>query len=311
MDRLDSINAFVAVSRAGGFSAAGRELGIPVATLSRRVAELEAALGSRLLRRTTRAVSLTEAGQAYFSTCRRLLDELKEADDAVTGEYREPRGDLVVTAPLGFGRQYLQPVCHDFLVAYPNVVLRLTLADRVLSLGDEHIDVALRIADLPDSRLIARNIGKISIVVCASPDYLARRGIPTQPSELLAHDCIAWSALGIRDAWWMKMGKSEHRYPIHTRVATSVAESAVDAAVTGLGLVQATSYQVAGAVKAGRLIRVLERYELPATPVSLVYAQDRLLPLKVRAFLDFVAPRLTAHLLEVASTFGHDEDPSK
>lgn len=302
MDRLESIAAFIGVAGAGGFSAAGRELGIPVATLSRRVAELEAALGSRLLRRSTREVSLTEVGQTYFSTCRRLLAELKEADDAVSGEYREPRGDLVVTAPLGFGRLFLQPVCHAFLQAYPDVVLRLTLADRVLSLGDEHIDLALRIADLPDSRLVARTVGEISVVVCASPDYLARRGLPDAPRDLMTHDCIAWSALGVRDSWWMKIDGHERQCPIRTRVATSVAESAVEAAVAGLGLVQATSYQVAAAVKAGRLVRVLQSFELPQTPVSLVYARDRLLPLKVRAFLDFVAPRLAEQLLAVAST---------
>jgi DNA-binding transcriptional LysR family regulator len=168
MDRFESISAFVAVAKAGGFSAAARKLGIPLATISRRVADLESELGVRLLHRSTRRVVVTEAGQTYFATCQRLLDDLKDADEAVTGEYRTARGDLAVTAPVAFGRAHLQPVATEFLAAYPDINLQLLLVDRVVNILEEHMDVALRIAALQDSGLVARPLGHVRMVVCAS-----------------------------------------------------------------------------------------------------------------------------------------------
>src|SRR5512135_861515 len=149
MDRFESLSAFVGVAQAGGFSAASRQLGVPLATVSRRVSDLERSLGVRLLRRSTREVALTDEGARYFETCRRLLDELRNADEAVAGEHRRPRGELVVTAPIGFGRMHVQPLAHDFLAAYPDVTLQLRLSDRVVSLAEEHVDVAVRLATLP------------------------------------------------------------------------------------------------------------------------------------------------------------------
>jgi len=301
MDRLESMTAFVAVARAGGFSAASRALGIPLATISRRVGELESALGVRLLRRSTRQVVVTEAGQRFFAACQRALEDLRDAEEAVSNEDRTPRGELTITAPIAFGRLHLQPVALEFLAAQPQINLRLQLVDRIVNIADEHIDAALRIAHLPNSRLIARTLGSIRVVVCASPAYLKARGAPQRPEDLMQHDCIAWSILGPRDTWWFQDSGREQQYPIRTRLATTLAESAVDAATAGLGLVQTTSYQASQAIGDGRLVIVLRRFECAVTPVSLVYARDRLLPLRLRAFVDFAAPRMKARLRTIAT----------
>ena len=304
LDKLESIEAFVAVARAGGFSAASRQLGSPVATVSRKVALLEEAVGARLLARSTRHVALTEQGKTYYEACRRVLDDLHDADEMVAGEYRQPKGELTLTAPLGFGRRHLQPVVHEFLAAYPQIDVSLQLADRVVGLVEEHVDCALRISAMADSSLVAREVGHIRIVVCASPSYLAAHGTPAHPQDLLQHQCISWTTLGPYKAWEFWLAPEGHSVavmvPIRVRLSSTTSDSAVDAACAGLGLVQATSYQVAEMVREGTLVPVLRAFEPPPTPVSLVYPSKRLTPLKLRAFLDFVAPRLTRRLEVVA-----------
>lgn len=302
MDRFESISAFVAVAKARGFTAAARSLGIPLATINRRVLELERQLGVRLLHRTTRQVTLTDGGQHFFANCQRLLDDLKEAEDAVTGEYRSPKGELTVTAPTGFGRLHLQPIALEFLAAHPDINLKLVLVDRVVHLGEEHIDLALRIAPLPDSSSIARPLGHVKMLVAASPTYLERRGMPEHPADLLHHDCIAWSSIGPLNSWWFRERDSDLTYPVHTRLSTTSADSAIAAAHAGLGMVQITSYQAAPGIQDGSLVLVLRPFECAPTPVSLVYAGHRQLPLKVRGFIDFAVPRLAARLTSIEST---------
>lgn len=304
VDKFESMEAFVAVAKAGGFSAASRQLGAPVATVSRKVALLEESIGVRLFARSTRHVALTEQGATYYEACRRVLDDLHDADEMVCGEYRQPKGELKLTAPVGFGRRHLQPVVHEFLQAYPQIDVNLQLADRVVGLVEEHIDCAVRISTMADSSLVAREVGQIRIVVCASPDYLAAHGTPTHPQELLQHQCISWTTLGPYKAWEFRLGPDDDSgsamVPIRVRLSSATPDSAVDAACAGLGLVQATSYQVAEAVRAGTLVPLLRGFEAPATPVSLVYPSKRLTPLKLRAFLDFAAPRLARRLDEVS-----------
>jgi DNA-binding transcriptional LysR family regulator len=302
MDRLDSMSAFVAVAKARGFSAAARQLGIPLPTLNRRVIDLERDMGVRLLHRSTRQVVLTETGRQFFVACERILDELREAQEAASGEYRAPKGVLTITAPMGFGRLYLQPIALDFLAAHPDIDLRLLLVDRVVQLVEENIDLALRISELPDSSLIARPLGHVQMIVSASPAYLERRGIPQAPSDLMRHDCIAWSGVEPLDSWWFREGRRDRTFPVHTRLATTSADSAISAAHAGLGLVQTTSYQADQALRDGSLALVLRAFECAPTPVSLVYARQRLLPLKVRAFIDFAMPRLTQQLRAIAAT---------
>jgi len=308
MDRFDAVSAFVAVARSGGFSAASRALGTPVANVSRKVALLEEALGVRLFVRTTRHVALTEGGRRYFEACGRVLDALRDADEEVTGEYRQPKGDLVITAPLGFGQQHLQPVVHEFLRAYAQVNVHLQLADRVLPLVEEHVDCAVRIGTLADSSLVARELGAIRIVVCAAPAYLEARGVPLDLAALSDHDCISWTGLVPYKTWALTVrqgGKStEQQVPVRVRSSTTTPESALQAAIAGLGLVQATSYQVAPHVAAGRLVPVLIDHDSDPYPVSLVYPSKRLIPLKLQALLDFATPRLKQRLTEVEAGMG-------
>jgi DNA-binding transcriptional LysR family regulator len=302
VDRFESMSAFVAVAKAGGFSAASRELGIPLATISRRVAELEAELGVRLLHRSTRRVALTDPGQTFFAACRRTLDDLRDAEEAVSGEYRAPTGDLTVTAPVGFGRMHVQPVALEFLAAYPQINLRLMLVDRVVSLAEEQVDVALRISELADSSLIARPLGHVRVVVSASPAYLARCGVPAHPRELGQHDCIAWSTLGPLNSWWFRESGLDRAFPVRVRLSTTIAESALAAAEAGVGLAQTTCYQAEQGVRAGSLALLLREFECAPLPVNLVYASNRLLPVKLRAFIDFAVPRIAARVRAISQT---------
>ncbi len=303
MDKLESIEVFVAVARAGGFSAASRALGLPLPTVSRKVAELEEALGVRLFERSTRRVVSSDVAQPYFDACSRLLDDLRDADATVTGEHQSPKGELTVTAPVGFGRSHLQPVVQEFLREHPLINMRLLMVDRVVNLVEEQVDAALRISDLPDSSLVARALGHIKMVVVAAPAYLARAGQPKHPSDVAAHDCILWASLGARRAWQFRVEREETMFPIGVRLTTTLPESAVEAAQAGLGLAQVTSYQAAAGVQAGTLVPVLREFESAPTPVSLVHPSKRRVPLKVRAFLDHAAPRLTHRLTAVAELF--------
>ena len=303
MDKLDSIRVFVAVARAGGFSAASRALGLPVDTVSRKVADLEVSLGVRLFERSTRQVVLTDVASDYFDSCQRLIDDLRDADDTVMGEYRLPKGELTVTAPSGFGRQHLQPVLIDFMREFPEVTMRVLLVDRLVNLLDELVDVAVRINNLPDSSLVARRVGEIRMVVCGSPAYLAAKGVPAHPTDLSEHACISWASLGPQKAWLFSDGGVETLFPVPIRMTASLPDMVVAAAVANLGLAQVASYQAEAAVRAGQLLPVLREFEAAPTAVHLVHPSSRRVPLKLRAFLDFAAPRLQERLQAVALAF--------
>jgi DNA-binding transcriptional LysR family regulator len=299
MDRLEAMSILLAVVDAGSLSAAARRLGIPLPTVSRKLAELEAHLRTRLLHRTTRALSLTEAGAAYVEACRRILDEVGEAERSATGEYATPMGDLTLTAPVVFGRLHIVPVVAEFLAQYPKIGIKLLLTDRVVHLMEEQIDVALRIGELPDSTLMASGVGMVRMVVCGSPAYLAKHGVPSRPQDLAAHDCIGFDVLESRRAWVFGSGKSALSVPVVSRLAVNTAEAAIDAAALGVGLVRVLSYQVAEAVTNGTLSVILQDYESAPLPVSLVHKGQAPLPLKLRAFLDFAAPRLKARIAQL------------
>lgn len=296
-DRLESMTILVAVADAGSFSAAALQLKIPLATVSRKVGVLESHLKIRLLHRSTRQLSLTEAGQSYVNACRRILEDVGEAERAASGEYAAPRGELAITAPMTFGRLHVLPVVNEFLKRYPDIDVRMVLADRVVALLEEHIDLAVRIAELPDSSLVATRIGSMRTVVCASPTYLAEHGTPTNPSELAAHACVTYEQMAHRQLWGFSSGKSEIMVPIRSRLAVSTAEAAVDAAVAGIGVTRVNAYQMASALRAGALEIVLAPFEPAPRPISLIHTGQGVLPLKVRAFLDFAAPRLKARVV--------------
>jgi len=300
MDRLDAMRLFVAVGDAGSLSAAARKLKIPLPTVSRKLALLEEHLGVRLVVRTTRKFALTDPGRTYLESCRRLLNEIEDAERMAAGEYEAPRGRLYVTAPIVFGRLHVLPVALAFLKAYPEVDLRLSLLDRISDMIEDGIDVALRIAHLADSSLIAARVGAVRLVTCAAPSYLKANGAPRSPSDLIQHHCIASANLSATDRWSYWIDNEEQTVAIRSRLAVTTAEAAIDAAIAGIGITRVLSYQAAAAIKAGKLKLVLRPFELPEIPVSLVHPEARLTPPKVRAFLDFVAPRLRKRVADVA-----------
>ena len=296
MDRFEAMSTLLAAVEGGSLSAASRKLGMPLATVSRKVSELEAHLRTRLINRTSRRLMLTDAGRSYVAACKRILEDIGEAERAAAGEYMAPRGDLTVTAPIVFGRLHVLPVVIEFLKAYPDIDIRVALADRVVNLREDDIDLAIRIGDLPDSSLVATRVGAIRRVVCGSPAYFAHRGTPKSPGELSTHDCITFDGLMSPDVWKFAVGKSIVSVAIHSRLTVNTAEAAIDAAIAEVGITRVLSYQVASALRAGTLALALREFEPKPWPVSLVYAGQGLLPLKLRAFLDFAAPRLKARL---------------
>ncbi len=296
MDQLEAMSTLLAVVDAGSLSAASRKLRTPLATVSRRISELEANLKTRLLNRSSRRMTLTDAGAAYIQACRRILDQVDEAEQIASGEYQSPKGELTVTASMVLGRRHVVPVAAAFLGAYPEVLLRLRLSDRVLDLHNEHIDLGIRIGALPDSSLVARQIGSVRQVVCASPDYLAGRFRPETPPDLAAHDCVSFTGFINNDAWNFPVNGSILPVTVRSRLTVDAAEAVLDAAVAGAGIIRLYSYHVADAVKAGRLTVLLEAFEPPPLPVSIIYLGGGLVPLKVRAFIDFAAPLLKARL---------------
>lgn len=298
MDRLEAMSILAQVVDRGSFSAAAREMRLPLATVSRKVADLEAHLGARLLVRTTRRLAPTEAGIAYLGATRRILEAVEEAERKAAGEFGTPRGDLVLTAPILFGRLHVLPVVADFLAAYPEIDVRLVLSDRNLDLVDDHVDLAVRIGALPDSTMVATRIGSMRTVVCASPSLLVRHGVPKTPADLAKIPCVSFTTPSRLATWtFQKPGtRRPAEISIKPRLAVTTAEAAVWAAARGVGAVRLLHYQCAEAVRAGKLRIVLARHEPAPLPVHLVHAARGALPTKMRAFLDFAAARLRSEL---------------
>ena len=301
MDRLGSMEVLVAAVEAGSFSAAARRLGMPLTTVSRKVSDLEAHLRARLLNRSSRKLTLTEAGRSYLEACKRILEDINEAERAATGEFSAPKGELIITAPIVFGRLHVVPIAADFLKAYPDVDIRFVLADRFVNLLEDHIDLAVRIGELPDSSLVATRIGAVRRVVCGSPSYFAEHGIPKTPADLATHDCITFQGLSWPDAWIFTTATGQASIPVHSRLVVNTASAAIDAAIAGAGITRVLSYQVADAIRAGTLAIVLDKFESAPSPISFVYGGQGFLPLKLRAFLDFAMPRLKARLSNIAT----------
>jgi DNA-binding transcriptional LysR family regulator len=311
MNQLESMRVLVAVIDAGSLSAAGRKLGIPLATVSRKIGQLEAHLKVRLLTRSTRQLALTEAGREYVAACRRILDDLRAAERTAAGEYHAPRGEVVVTAPIVFGRLHLLPVICEFLRVYPEVYVRLVLGDRNINLLEDRVDLAIRIGALPDSGLTASTLGKLRRVVCASPAYLAEHGTPRHPRELREHQCISFEALAGADEWRFRIEGREHSVQVRSRLVVNTAEAGVDAAIADAGIVCAFSYQVEPAVRAGQLAVLFHEFEPAPIPVSFLYSGRGALPLKLRALLDFAAPRLRARLKGVEASLTVKPQPAR
>lgn len=300
MDQFESMRVFVAVAEAQGFAAASRQLQMSAPMVTRAVAALERRIGATLLHRTTRQVRVTETGARYLADCKRILAEVAEADAQASGAHIVPQGHLVVTAPVVFGRMHMAPLLLDFLKAHPQVTARAFFVDRVVHLLDEGVDVALRIAHLPDSSLTAVRVGQVRRVIVASPDYLRARGEPETPADLAAHEGVGSAIVGGEPAPWLLAAQAHQPERLvqgpQPRMALTVngVDVALLAARQGQGLARALSYQVADDVAAGRLQTVLQAYEPPPIPIHIVHAEGRRTTAKVRAFVDFAVARLRA-----------------
>ena len=296
MDRLDAIAIFVAVAEARNFAAAAKKLARSPAAVTRAVAALEASLGVRLLDRTTRSVRLTEVGGDYLLHARRLLEDFHQAEQVAAGAQARPRGTLRVAAPLVFGRLHVLPVVADYLARHPGTDVQLALSDSVINLLEEGMDVAVRIGTLPDSSLIARRVGQVRRVVCASRDYLATRGQPRRPADLAGHDAIVSSHTAGGDTWAFHRAGREISVTVNPRLVVNGAEPAMDAAAAGLGVARVLSYQLKPRMTEGNLVSILDAWDDRVRPVSIVAPAGRFMPAKVRAFIDLAARILPGRL---------------
>ena len=293
MDRFEAMTMFLTAIDRGSLSAAARELRVPVPTVSRKVAELESKLGTQLLLRTSRKLTLTDAGVAYAAKARLILEQLDDAEREAAGEFLAPRGELVITAPLMFGRLHLLPVVSDFLELYPEVNVRVVFGDRTVNLIDDNIDMAVRLGKLPDSAMVATRIGSMRQVLCASPKLLDRVGIPWSPEDLTRLPCLATEIQTHAASWTFSnpMNGAMIDVPIRPRLSGS-AEAVMVGALHGIGFARLRYYQAFQAIAAGDLRVVLREFETEPAPVHLVHAARGHMPLKMRLFLDFAAPRL-------------------
>lgn len=297
MDRFRAMRTFLAIAGEGSLSAAARKLGQPLTSVSRQLAALEAHLGATLVNRTTRRFALTDAGRRYGEVCRRLLDELQAAESALAGRSGDVSGEIVLTAPVTFGRLHLLPVVTQFLAAHPGIDARLNLTDRVVDLTEEGIDVAVRIGTLPDSALLAKKVGSVRLVTCAAPAYLKAYGAPPTPADLASSPCVGFAGYPREGAWIYKSAAHGRRaVRVRARLTVTTAETAIEAAVAGVGITRVLSYQAVEAITRKQLRIVLDGYDDTEIPVHLVHRTVRQPRAQVRAFLDFASGELRARL---------------
>ena len=296
MDRLQAMTSFVAVVDCGGFARAARQLSLSPPVVTRAVAELEERLGLQLLTRTTRVVRVTDAGARFADDCRRILAEIDEAETAATGTHLAPRGTLTLTAPVLFGQLHVTPILVDYLQRFPEVDAQCLFLDRIVNVVEEGIDVAVRIGELPDSSLKAARVGRVRRVLVAAPAYLQARGAPAQPEALQDHCIVSASAVGkaATAEWRFNVAGKPVLQRLQPRMCTTSNDSAIAAAVAGLGITRLLSYQVAEQLKAGALQIVLEAFEPAPLPVHVVHHEGRRATQKVRSFVDLAVDALRA-----------------
>lgn len=302
MDRLHELEVFIAVADAGSFVKAGARLRLSPPAVTRAISALEERLGARVFNRTTRSLTITDVGQRFLESARRVLADLDVAEKEAVGETALPRGHLNITASVTFGRSALAPVVCGFLAQYPRVTMSVLLLDRVVNLVEEGVDVAVRIGHLPDSTLIAKRVGSVHRILVASPQYLARRGVPAAPADLRHHAVIAFTGLMPSREWRFRTGQKTGSVAVHPTFEINDAAPAIQAAAMGHGITVALSYMVSEQIRDGTLVPILQAFTLPPQPVHLVYPHVRLVAPKIRAFLDFAAPRLRGALDRLAWT---------
>ena len=294
MDRLYLMSVFVAVAEEESFAGAARRLGMSPPAVTRAIAALEDRLGVKLLNRTTRYVRVTDAGERYLDDARRVIAAADEADEAAVGINAEPRGHMTITAPLLFGRMYIMPGIVDYLRTYPDTTVSALFLDRVVNMLEEGVDVGIRIGELSDSSYRALRVGQVRRVICASPAYLKKNGIPQNPQDLKQHLVIVASSLSQSVEWRFVDNGEPVAVRIKPRLTVSSNDGAIEAAVQGLGVTRLMSYQVAPLLAAGKLKIVLSEFESPSVPIHIIHREGRHASTKMRAFIDMMAERLRA-----------------
>jgi len=291
MDKFAAMRVFVKIAEAGSLSAAGRQLGLSLTSVSRQLMALEEMLETTLVERTTRHLSLTEAGRLYHERAKEILEEVAEAESGLTAQTGVASGRLHVSCPSLLGRMRLSSMLPIFLVEQKQVSIDLMLIDRPIRIAEEGIDVALQLGPLEDSGLIARKLDDIQLAVCAAPDYLRRRGEPATPDDLIEHDCLGFGDVPGVAEWSFQDGAERKAIRISTRLWANDLDALVRAALAGTGLVRVPSWQIADLLADGQLQIVLGAYERPPTPLSVLALRNRLRLPKVRAFVDFLQRR--------------------
>lgn len=292
MDKLLAMTAFVRIVEKGSLTAAAAALDTSLPSMVRTLAALERDLGVRLLNRTTRRIHLTDEGAQYLERCRAIVSAVQETEATLTSRQIELKGRLTVTASVLFGRRYIAPIVSDFLRRHSNVSADLLFVDRIVNLVEEGIDVAVRIGHLPDSSLVAVPVGKARRIVCASPEYLQRRGTPRTPSDVRAHSCVRHTGLTPRGDWHFRVGRRAVSIPINAAISCNEIDSSLEACLSGLGLGMFLSYQTAPYRDAKKLRYVLEEFETEPVPVQIVYPQAKLVTSRVRVFVDECVSKL-------------------
>ena len=296
MDKFADIEAFTAVVEAGSFSAAGERLGIAKSVVSRRISQLERHLGSRLLHRTTRRLSLTDAGKNFYQRAVQILADLDDAELSVAEETIEIRGSLKLAAPLSFGLAHLSNAIFDFLTGHPAIELNLDLNDRNINLVEEGFDMAVRIGKLEDSTLVARRLGTMRQVTCASLSYLQQHGEPTHPGDLQQHIGLQYNNISYKKQWSYETanGKTIFAQP-HIRIRANNGEALAAAAIAGMGITKGPTFILGSLIKEGSLVPVLNKYQSPPAGIYAVYPPGRLIPRRIQVFSDFLAQRFGDH----------------
>lgn len=293
MDRLTSLTVFVRTVELGSQAAAAAELGLSRTMLGRHLQALEQRLGARLINRTTRKQSLTEAGLAFFTRASAALHELEAAERSVSSLQVEPRGVLRLNAPMSFGARHLAAAIAAYAERHPLVRVEMVLNDRVVDLVEEGYDLAIRIGRLADSSLIARRLAPCRLVLCASPRYLERHGVPQRPADLARHNCLLYSYSAERNQWSFRMGGTEETVAISGNLVANNGDAVVTAALAGQGIVLQPTFIVGDALRAGTLVRLLPGHEIPSLDIHAVYPHPRNLSPKVRSFVDFLVERFS------------------